>query len=169
MITRDLKFTFYTLPKVQQLYNNIDSFLESLANMCNCTIDHKNIKTTIECLQNVPAETIIANEYNTVEYTINMFPFVPTIDGKFLTNEPKEMFETCSVDPDISILIGNNKNEGFWSLMYFLDGLMPNRELSEEEMKLSMVEYFGYVSSVLSFYPKEVFAILKFIRNRCNR
>ena len=111
----------------------------------------------MECLQNVSADVVTGNEWNTVNYTVNMFPFVPTVDGYFLTDQPKNsMTSSCSIDKNIPVLIGSNKNEGFWSLMYFLYELMPNRELTDEEMTLDPEEYYNYTDEILSFYEKRV-------------
>ena len=85
---------------------------------------------------------------------MNFYPFVPTIDGYFFEVNPNALID--SICSDIPVLIGSNKNEGFWSLMYFLTDLMPNRELSGEEMTLNMSSYINYVDSILSFYQKEV-------------
>ena len=132
-------------------------FIETLAEISNCKVDKENIAATVDCLQKLPAEKITENEWNVEDYTVNLFPFVPTIDGYFFETHPKELIN--SVCPEIPVLIGSNKNEGFWSLMYFLTDLMPNRELSNEEMTLNITSYMGYVNNILSFHPKEVLSI----------
>ena len=133
---------------------NVIRFIETLAELSNCKVDKENIAATIDCLQMLPAETITGNEWKVEDYIVTFFPFVPTIDGYFLETHPKDLID--SVCSEIPVLIGSNKNEGFWSLLYFLTDLMPNRELSDEEMRLNMTSYMGYVNSILSFEPKEV-------------
>ena len=137
-------------------------FIETLAELSNCKVDKENIASTIDCLQKLPAETITGNEWKVEDYTVNFFPFVPTIDGYFLETHPKDLID--SVCPEVPVLIGSNKNEGFWSLMYYLTDLMPNRELSDEEMRLNMTSYMGYANSILSFEPKEVWYILELMQ-----
>ena len=144
------------------MIKNVIRFIETLAEISNCKVDKENIAATVDCLQKLPAETITGNEWNVEDYTVNLFPFVPTIDGYFFETHPKDLID--SVCPEIPVLIGSNKNEGFWSLMYYLTDLMPNRELSDEEMTLNMTSYMGYVNNILSFYPKKVLYILQLIR-----
>ena len=140
-------------------------FLERLTSMCNCTVDNDNIAATIECLQNVSSKIVTENEWNTVDYTVNMFPFVPTIDNYFLTDDPDKLLaSSCSINSKIPVLLGSNRNEGFWSLMYFLYELMPNRELTEEEMTLEPEEYYNYTEKILSFYDKPVILCIQCLK-----
>ena len=59
-------------------------------------------------------------------------------------------------DPSVDILIGNNANEGFWSLMYYLPDLMPNKELNDSQKILDDTEYHKYVHDIFNFYTKRV-------------
>ena len=57
---------------------------------------------------------------------------------------------------DISILIGNNANEGYWSLMYLLPSLFPNNELKLRDRDLTQDMYQATVDSIFNFYPKSL-------------
>ncbi len=86
----------------------------------------------------------------------SMFPiFVPTIDGSFLTDDPDLLLERGKIR-NISVIIGNNANEGFRSLMYFLPEVFPNFELSLPERTLSEEEFQKSVKRIFTSYPKVV-------------
>jgi len=57
---------------------------------------------------------------------VNLYPFVPTTDGYFVPASPTKMLEEKGFSGDKPLLLGTNRNEGFWSLMYYLTDLMPN-------------------------------------------
>ena len=103
--------------------------------------------------------------YAVEDYTVNLYPFVPTVDKDFLPAAPAKMLEENAFASDKEVLIGSNANEGYWSLMYYLTTLMPNRNLSEEEMMLTDKEYEEAVDSVYSFYPEGVSGYSNFLRD----
>ena len=84
-----------------------------------------------------------------------MWPFVPTVDGEFLEKSPEEYQKGKEFNKDMPVLLGSNANEGFWSLMYYLTDLLPNRELSESEKVMTEKEYKDTVANVFKFYPEK--------------
>ena len=125
--------------------------------MVGCEINNVDISVTVECLQNKDSIDLVEKEYDVQDYyTVNFFPFVPTVDEYFLPTSPKTMMNLPIIDPSIQVLIGNNANEGFWSLMYYLPDLMPNKELNDQHKKLKDTEYYKHVHDIFNFYPKKV-------------
>ena len=122
--------------------------------------DKETTDTTIECLRGVNSSDILASEWNTLDWSANLWPFVPTLDGEFLEKSPAEYLNDKYFDTDVPVLLGSNANEGFWSLMYFLTDLFPNRELSESDKSMTQKEYKDTVANVFKFYPEKASNLL---------
>lgn len=129
---------------------------EKLAELLECPTEDP--EQAIDCLQEKDGKTITDNEYNVEDYSINFFPFVPTVDKTFMTKEPSELLKELD-ESSIDLLIGNNANEGFWSLMYF-SSLYPKQELSEDERTLSKEDYIKEMENVFSFYGQGIARLL---------
>ena len=93
-----------------------------------------------------------SREYFVGDYTLNFFPFVPTIDETFLTHSPVTLLKN-GLFKDISVLIGTNSNEGYVSLMYLLPELFPNNELKESDKFLTEEQYQAAVDAIFSYLP----------------
>ena len=52
--------------------------------------------------------------------------------------------------------VGSNANEGFWSLIYAMGDVYPNKELDEKEMKMGMKAFRQRVKSIFRYFPKLV-------------
>ena len=101
------------------------------------------------------AEEITAVEYYVDDYSLNFFPFVVTVDETFLPLSPRTMLDNRPFK-DISVLIGSNANEGYWSLLYLLPEMFPNNELKMSDRDLSPQKYQEAVDQIFSFYPTEL-------------
>ncbi len=128
---------------------------EALAKEVGCG-DEGSPEDTVECLRDLDSSALLEKEYFTQEYSVNLYPFVPTVDGDFLQADPTAYAEKGAFNPEVPVLLGSNANEGFWPLMYFLTDVMPNKELSEEEKNLAFDDYQNRVGSVFTFYPESV-------------
>ena len=67
-----------------------------------------------------------------------------------------EMMKSKPIVETIPVLLGSNANEGFWSLMYYIPDVMPNRELNATEKNLTTEQYNANVAKIYNFYPTEV-------------
>jgi carboxylesterase type B len=94
-------------------------------------------------------------EYNVDDFTFNFFPFVVTVDETFLPLSPRIMLEN-NLFTNVSVLIGSNNNEGFWSLMYLLPDLFPNNELTMRDRMITDEKYQEATGQIFPFYPKTV-------------
>lgn len=126
-----------------------------LAEELRCSFDRNNVENTLECLRSKSFEDINAVEYFVADYNLNFFPFVPTLDETFLPMSPRQMLKN-KYFKDVSVLIGSNSNEGYWSLMYLLPELFPNNELKMSDRDLTEENYQKAVDSIFDFYPNPV-------------
>ena len=144
------------------------NFLHELSNDRNKGNDRNDIEDTLECMRGKSAEEITAVEYYVDDYSLNFFPFVVTVDETFLPLSPRTMLENTRFK-NISILIGSNANEGYWSLLYLLPEMFPNNELKMSDRDLSQQKYQEAVDQIFNFYPKPVsglsFIFLPFLKN----
>ena len=130
--------------------------LVKVAELVGCEVDKENIDSTIECLQDKESADSVENEFSVQDYTVSFYPFVVTVDEYFLPDSPMSMMVSSVIDSTIPLLLETNANEGFWSLMYYLTDLMPNRELEESERELTHEKYNEYVQNIFSLYPVQV-------------
>ena len=126
---------------------------EALAKELSC--DKDTIDATIECLRGLNSSDILANEWSTLDWTANLWTFVPTLDGEFLEKSPEDYQKETDFNTDVPVLLGSNANEGFWSLMYYLTDVLPNRELRRSEKVITEKEYKDTVANVFKFYPEK--------------
>ncbi|XP_015603325.1 acetylcholinesterase [Cephus cinctus] len=87
---------------------------------CNSTMLLENPGRVMACMRSVDAKTISVQQWNS--YTgILGFPCAPTIDGVFLPKHPLDLIKEGDFQ-ETEILIGNNKNEGTYFILYdFID------------------------------------------------
>ena len=85
----------------------------------NCSRDEDNAEAMLRCLRALPADVIQREQWIDSRYFV--VPWVPTVDGRFLTDTPYNLLKTGCVQRKESIL-GVNKNEGTLWLPYFLPG-----------------------------------------------
>ena len=122
----------------------------------------------IECLRGLNSSDILDKQWNTLDWTANLWTFVPTLDGEFLEKSPEEYQREKAFNKDVPVLMGSNANEGFWSLMYFLTELLPNRDLTENEKVINETQYKDTVANVFKFYPKKGSNMTKIFCDYCN-
>merc|ERR1711971_397126 len=130
-----------------------------LAEELDCSYDRRNVEDTLECMRDKKEEDITLLEYYVDNYSLNFFPFVVTIDETFLPMSPRTLLEKKAFK-DISVLIGSNTNEGYWSLLYLLPDMFPNNELKMSDRELSQEKYQEAVHQIFSFYPKPMRSLI---------
>jgi len=130
-----------------------------LAKELKCSFNRNRVEDTLKCMRDKASEDITALEYYVDDYSLNFFPFVATVDETFLPISPRTLMENQDFK-DISVLIGSNANEGYWSLMYLLEEMFPNNELKMSDRNLSQEEYEEAVNSIFSFYPKPMRSLI---------
>ena len=101
----------------------------------------------IDCLRMVDPQVLINQELSVANYSLNMEPFPPTVDGQFLVEQPEHLiganlFKKCPV------LLGTNANEGMNSMMEFLPDLSLF-ELSSAQLNSAMARMFKSFSRPL--------------------
>ncbi|KAF6720812.1 Acetylcholinesterase [Oryzias melastigma] len=69
------------------------------------------------CLELIKAKVITEMQYNITKSPLLDFPFVPTVDGVFLTDEVEKLLNSNNL-PKKDLMIGFNKDEGTCFLVY---------------------------------------------------
>ena len=113
----------------------------SLSALVGCKTE--NSKKMVDCLRRVDPQVLINQELSVANYSLNMEPFPPTIDGIFLADQPKNMIRG-NLFKKSPVLLGTNSNEGLESMLEFLPG-MDSFELSSFQLNSAMARLFeGY-------------------------
>ncbi|XP_055696890.1 acetylcholinesterase [Phlebotomus papatasi] len=87
---------------------------------CNSSLLQESPVLVMECMQSVDAKTISVQQWNSYSGILG-FPSAPTIDGDFMPYDPEMMLQQADLT-GIDILVGSNKDEGTYFLLYdFID------------------------------------------------
>ncbi|XP_033637444.1 acetylcholinesterase-like [Asterias rubens] len=133
-----------------------------LADALQCTEDTNGVTLStsqvIDCLRNRDVVEILTYQWVTSDYLD--FPFVPVIDGTFLTERPESALSRGAVK-DCEMLIGSNTNEGTFFLIYEVPGFSKDTEslLSKEgfvdalKYAFSQANSFGLNALMFEYTP----------------
>ena len=97
-----------------QARNRSRAFLRGV----NCSRDD-DADAILRCLRALPVDVIQSAEW--VDSRFMVFPWAPTVDGRFLTDTPYSLMKAGRFQHKESLL-GVNKNEGTFWILYVLDG-----------------------------------------------
>lgn len=114
-----------------------------LAQKVGCPIDLSHLDATLLCMQNVPASKLVNSENE--DYGVVGFPFVAIIDGAFLDEDPVVSLHTNNFK-QTEILVGSNKDEGTYFLVYHMPRLF---NLTER----ALIDYKQFERAVKHLYP----------------
>ncbi|XP_022095260.1 cholinesterase 2-like isoform X2 [Acanthaster planci] len=114
-----------------------------LAKQLHCTEDTMgNVLTVpqvIDCLRSRDVVQILTFQWVTSDYLD--FPFVPVVDGSFLTERPETALKRGAVK-DCELLIGSNTNEGSFFLIYEVPGFSKDTDsLLDKEAFITAMKY----------------------------
>ena len=118
--------------------------------MLKCPHDKKDIRATIECLRSKPASELVNREWDGIVFGCAEFPFVPIIDGAFLDETPQKSLDTKNFKKT-NIMMGANKDEGVFFILYYLTELFKNEEtvfVNRDDFIRSVGELNLYVKNV---------------------
>lgn len=118
--------------------------------MLKCPSDRKNIRATIDCLRSKDAHELVNREWDGIVFGCAEFPFVPIIDGAFLDETPQKSLETKNFKKT-NIMMGANKDEGVFFIMYYLTELFKNEEtvfVNRDDFIRAVEELNLYVKNV---------------------
>lgn len=104
--------------------------------------DAEEINDITLCLQRVPPEVLIANEF--VVSGTYIFPFVPVVDGEFLTETPTSARMRGSFK-EADVLLGTNSNEGSFFMVYDL----PDYYDKDTESLINRTQFFELIPHLL--------------------
>ena len=129
----------------------------SLSNLVGCKTENR--KKMIDCLRSIDPQVLINQELSVANYSLNMQPFPPTIDGIFLANNPQEMFG-ANIFKKSRVLLGTNSNEGLDSMLEFLPHL-ESFELSSLQLNSAMARMFEKFSTPLRSLVKFQYGVFR--------
>ena len=98
-----------------------------LAELVKCPHSKSDLRKTIDCLRKTNATTLVNQEWNGIIFGICEFPFVPIIDGSFLDESPQTSLNSKNFKKT-NVLMGANRDEANFFLMYYLTDLFKNEE-----------------------------------------
>lgn len=112
-----------------------------LAEAVGCPHDEDQMELVMECLRNTDPWDLVSNETNE-NYGVVEFAFTPIVDGVFMDDSPENMLENKDFKKT-KLLLGSNKDEGTYFIIYHLTELFKNSEdvfLTREDFIKSVYE-----------------------------
>ena len=97
----------------------------TLAQLVGC--DYKSDRArTVDCLRRIDPQVLINQEQSVSNYSLNMVPFPPVIDGHFLLEDP-EILISNNIFKKCAMMIGTNANEGLSEMLEYMPGKTVNK------------------------------------------
>ena len=93
-----------------------------LAELVGCGGSLSDTLEMVDCLRQVDPQVLINQEHSVSNYSLNMEPFPPIVDGQFLIEDPEVMMEH-NVFKKCPVMIGTNSNEGLAEMFEYLPEL----------------------------------------------
>ena len=98
-----------------------------LAELMDCPHYAGNLTATIVCLKRQDAQAMVDMEWYGITQGLSVGIFLPIIDGSFLDKTPASSLESGNFKKT-NTLLGSNKNEGNYILLYAYTDLFPREE-----------------------------------------
>ena len=117
----------------------------------------KTSQEMIDCLRLVDPQVLTNQELSVAPYSLNMEPFPPTVDGKFLVEQPWDLI-TSSLFKKSSVLLGTTANEGMQSMMEFL----PDLSFKSERLELSSMQLDSAMARMFNSFSPSLNDLIKF-------
>lgn len=115
------------------------------------------VRDTLHCLQGARPEALLDAEwreeegFGPISVGIMAMPFVPIVDGQFLPTDPARMLQSGNYK-QCPVLLGGDKEEGMYFLMYYLPELFPHNTenvlLNKRQFDQAVQEVNGPVKPV---------------------
>lgn len=117
----------------------------------------KTSQEMIDCLRLVDPQVLTNQELSVAPYSLNMEPFPPTVDGKFLVEQPDDLISS-SLFKKSSVLLGTTANEGMQSMMEFL----PDLSFKSERLELSSMQLDSAMARMFNSFSLSLNDLIKF-------
>ena len=122
-----------------------------LAELVGCGGSLSDTLEMVDCLRQVDPQVLINQEQSVSNYSLNMEPFPPIVDGQFLIEDPEVMMEH-NVFKKCSVMIGTNSNEGLAEMFEYLPELSIQSNLfslTSDQLDSAMARMFKTFSPAL--------------------
>ena len=116
-----------------------------LAEAVGCPKDPENVPAILACLRRTDPQKLVDNEWGTLG--ICEFPFVPIVDGVFLEESPLVSLRNQTYKKT-NLLLGSNKDEGYYFILYYLTDLFRN----EENVYINRRDFFRSVQELNPYW-----------------
>ena len=122
-----------------------------LAKNHGCPHDGADVRQSIECLRKLPAEKLVAKEWDNIThgFTGGIGVFTPIVDGSFLDESPGAAMRSGNFKK-ANILLGSNKDEGNYFVLYSFFELFPR----EEEVFINRKQFTQLIGQAYPFSNK---------------
>ena len=117
----------------------------------------ENSEERIDCLRLVDPQVLINQELSVARYSLNMEPFPPTVDGRFLVEQPQDLI-SANLFKKCSVLLGTNANEGMDSMLEFL----PDLSFQSNSFELSSPQLNSAMGRMFSKFALPLISLIKF-------
>eukprot|EP00095_Tigriopus_kingsejongensis_P010296 maker-scaffold148_size310697-snap-gene-0.17 protein:Tk10296 transcript:maker-scaffold148_size310697-snap-gene-0.17-mRNA-1 annotation:"acetylcholinesterase 1" len=121
-----------------------------LAELLNCPHSENEISYMVDCLRNANATEMVNKEWDGIVFGIMGCPFTPVFDGVFLPESPAKALEKKHFK-NTNILLGTNRNEGYYFIMYYLTDVFKiggNITIRRKDFEVLVKELNLYVKTV---------------------
>jgi carboxylesterase type B len=85
-------------------------FSGKILSALGCDFKLTDTESALRCLHQKSSDEIVNSQSKTIEAP-TIYPFVPTVDGKFVQNHPNNLLSSGQFQ-NIPVLIGSTENEG---------------------------------------------------------
>jgi len=120
-----------------------------LAELMGCPHDGHNVRASIDCLRKADPHKIVLKEWDGIThgFTGGIGVFVPIVDGAFLDESPGRAMRLEKFKKT-NILLGSNKDEGNYFILYFFPKMFPREK--EDEV---MITRENFLHAIREAYP----------------
>lgn len=120
--------------------------VELAVSYLDCDGSENDVRRLADCLRSADAHDLVERQW--VSRGVLQFPFLPVVDGHFLAEDPivslrHGRFKRCP------ILLGSNRNEGSWFIVYELSD-----HLSLERKSTSRDQFVSSLRRLFFYYPQ---------------
>ena len=108
----------------------------------------KNVRAAIDCLRKSNSTDMVYKEWDGITVGLTIGIFTPIIDGSFLDEKPAVALKKKEFKKT-NILIGANKDEGFFFIFYYLSEMFQRQEdvfISRDAFERSITELNVYAN-----------------------
>jgi len=123
-----------------------------LAENLKCPHDPSDTRSSIDCMRKLNASTIVGQEWENIVhgFTGGIGVFTPIVDGSFLDDTPGAAMRSGNFKK-ANILLGSNKDEGNYFVLYSFFEMFPKQEevfINRKQFKQCIEDAYPFANSL---------------------